>query len=79
MQKVKSFLKSWEFFLIILLAVMCLMFKITDASRIAAGVQKKPIFYFANVLKSMRPYFLYSFMSAHILPSSSSAMARYML
>ena len=36
MQKVRSFLKSWEFFLIILLAVMCAVFKITDASRIAA-------------------------------------------
>ena len=35
MQKVKSFLKSWEFFLIILLVVMCAVFKITDASRIA--------------------------------------------
>ena len=53
MQKVKSFLKSWEFFLIILLAVMCLVFKITDASRIASGAQKKEIFYFANVLRSM--------------------------
>ena len=63
MQKVKSFLKSWEFFLIILLAVMCAVFKITDASRIASGAQKKQIFYFANVLRSMRPYFLYSFMT----------------
>lgn len=63
MQKVKSFLKSWEFFLIILLVAMCVVFKITDASRIASGAQKKPIFYFANVLKSMRPYFLYSFMT----------------
>ena len=63
MQKLKSFLKSWEFFLIILLVVMCAVFKITDASRIAAGAQKKPIFYFANVLRSMRPYFLYSFMT----------------
>ena len=63
MQKVKAFLKSWEFFLIILLVVMCVVFKITDASRIAAGLQKKPIYYFANVLRSMRPYFLYSFMT----------------
>ena len=63
MQKVKSFLKSWEFFLIILLVVMCAVFKITDAARLASGAQKKPIFYFANVLKSMRPYFLYSFMT----------------
>ena len=63
MQKVKSLLKSWEFFLIILLVVMCAVFKITDASRIASGAQKKEIFYFANVLRSMRPYFLYSFMT----------------
>ena len=63
MQKVKSFLKSWEFFLILLLIAMCVVFKITDASRIAAGAQKKPIFFFANVMRSMRPYFLYSFMT----------------
>ncbi|MGN1369797.1 MAG: ABC transporter permease [Aristaeellaceae bacterium] len=63
MQKVKSFLKSWEFFLILLLVGMCVVFKITDASRIASGVQKKSIFYFANVVRSMRPYFLYSFMT----------------
>ncbi len=63
MQKMKSFLKSWEFFLVLLLAAMCLAFKITDASRIASGAQKKEIFYFANVLRSMRPYFLYSFMT----------------
>ena len=63
MQKVRSFLKSWEFFLILLLVVMCAVFKITDASRIASGAQKKEIFYFANVLRSMRPYFLYSFMT----------------
>ena len=63
MQKVKSFFKSWEFFLILLLAAMCAVFKITDASRIASGAQKKEIFYFANVLRSMRPYFLYSFMT----------------
>ena len=63
MRKIKSFLTSWEFFLLVLLAVICLVFMITDASRVASGIQKKPIFYFANVLRSMRPYFLYSFMT----------------
>ncbi|MBQ8110095.1 MAG: ABC transporter permease [Clostridia bacterium] len=63
MQKVKSFLKSWEFFLILLLVVMCAVFKVADSVNVASGVSRKSVFYFANVLRSMRPYFLYSFMT----------------
>ncbi len=37
------------------------MFGIANAARVASG--KKSVFYFANVLRSMRPYFLYSFMT----------------
>ncbi|MBR1485694.1 MAG: ABC transporter permease [Synergistaceae bacterium] len=63
MKKIKDFCTSWEFFLLVLLALVCLVFSYVDASRVAAGVQRKPIFFFANVVRSMRPYFLYSFMT----------------
>ncbi len=63
MQKIKNFFASWEFFLIILLAVVCAVFYYVDAARVAAGISRRPVFYFANVVRSMRPYFLYSFMT----------------
>ena len=63
MKKVKSFLKSWEFFLICLLVLICVIFDMKDASNLAAGLSKKDVFNFANIVKSLRPYMLYSFMT----------------
>ena len=63
MKRVKSFLKSWEFFLICLLVLICVIFDMKDASNLAAGLSKKDVFNFANIVKSLRPYILYSFMT----------------
>ena len=63
MKTIKRFFTSWEFFLVILLAVVCAVFYYVDAARVAAGISRRPVFYFANVVRSMRPYFLYSFMT----------------
>ena len=66
--KLVSFFTSWEFFLIILLILMCIVFNAQDAAtqaaKAAAGKRKiVDVFNFPNVLSSMRPYFLYSFMT----------------
>ena len=63
MKKIKSFFTSWEFFLLLLLAVVCVIFSYVDSARVASGLAKRNVFYFANVVRSMRPYFLYSFMT----------------
>lgn len=63
MKKVISFLKNWEFFLICLMMLICVVFNIKDSANIAAGVSKKDVFNFANIIKSLRPYMLYSFMT----------------
>ena len=63
MKKVLSFLKSWEFFLICLMTLVCVIFNVKDASNLAAGLSKKDVFNFANIIKSLRPYMLYSFMT----------------
>ena len=63
MKKAKSFFKSWEFFLICLMALVCIIFNVKDASNLAAGLSKKDVFNFANIVKSLRPYMLYSFMT----------------
>ena len=63
MKKVISFFKSWEFFLICLLAFICVAFNIKDSANLAAGLSKKDVFNFANIVKSLRPYMLYSFMT----------------
>ena len=63
MKKVKSFFKSWEFFLICLLALVCIVFNLKDSANLAAGLSKKDVFNFANIVKSLRPYMLYSFMT----------------
>lgn len=63
MNKVKSFFKSWEFFLICLLAIVCVVFNVKDSANLAAGLAKKDVFNFANIIKSLRPYMLYSFMT----------------
>ena len=63
MKKVKSFFKSWEFFLICLMALVCIVFNLKDSANLAAGLAKKDVFNFANIIKSLRPYMLYSFMT----------------
>jgi len=63
MNKVKSFFKSWEFFLICLLALTCIVFNLKDSANLAAGLSKKDVFNFANIIKGLRPYMLYSFMT----------------
>ena len=63
MKKVKSFFKSWEFFLICLMALVCIVFNLKDSANLAAGLAKKDVFNFANIIKGLRPYMLYSFMT----------------
>lgn len=63
MNKVKSFFKSWEFFLICLMALTCIFFNLKDAANLASGASKKDVFNFANIVRSLRPYMLYSFMT----------------
>ncbi|GHU73561.1 branched-chain amino acid ABC transporter permease [Clostridia bacterium] len=58
-----SFFASWEFFLATLLAVMCALFNWQDAARQAAGLSKRDVFNFASVMRGLRPYMLYSFMT----------------
>lgn len=61
--KFVSLLTRWEVFLIILLALMCLVFNLQDAARVASGAARRDVFNVANVVRSMRPYMLYSFMT----------------
>ena len=63
MKKVLSFFKSWEFFLICLLTLVCVVFNMKDSANLAAGLAKKDVFNFANIIKGLRPYMLYSFMT----------------
>ena len=58
-----SFFMRWEVFLILLLVVMCLVFNAQDAYRLSAGLAKRDVFNVANVVRSLRPYMLYSFMT----------------
>ncbi len=62
-QKALSKLLRWEVMLLIVLAVMCLVFDQRDAARQAQGLAKKDVFNLASVVKGMRPYMLYSFMT----------------
>lgn len=63
MKKFFSFFKRWEFFLILLMLVICAVFNLKDAANLAAGTAKKDVFNFPNIIKSLRPYMLYSFMT----------------
>ena len=63
MKKFFSFFKRWEFFLILLMLLICVVFDLKDAANLAAGASKKDVFNFANIIKSLRPYMLYSFMT----------------
>ncbi|MDR2505213.1 MAG: ABC transporter permease [Oscillospiraceae bacterium] len=65
-QRLKRILLSWEAMLIVVFAIVCVAFNQQDASRQAAGLSKKDVFNLASVIKSMRPYMLYSFMTLGI-------------
>ena len=62
-KKIVAFFKSWEFFLICLLVVVCVICNIKDAANLASGASRKDVFNFVNIVKSLRPYMLYSFMA----------------
>lgn len=64
--KTKKALKSvfrWEVMLLFVLALLCLIFDRRDQYLKAAGINKKDVFNLASVIKGMRPYMLYSFMT----------------
>lgn len=61
--KLVSLLTRWEVFLLVLLGLMCLVFNLQDAARVASGEARRDVFNVANVVRSMRPYMLYSFMT----------------
>ena len=61
--KLVALLTRWEVFLLVLLALMCLVFNLQDAARVASGAARRDVFNVANVVRSMRPYMLYSFMT----------------
>ena len=65
--KFVSFFMRWEVFLIALLIVMCVVFDLQDSARLAAGLSRKDIFNLANVMRSLRPYMLYSFMTMGVM------------
>lgn len=62
-KRIISLLTRWEIFLLVLLALMCLVFNLQDAARLKAGLSKRDVFNVANVVRSLRPYMLYSFMT----------------
>lgn len=62
-QRILSILFRWETMLIAILAVMWLVFDMRDASLQASGAFKKDVFNLATVVKGLRPYMLYSFMT----------------
>ena len=65
--KFVSFFMRWEVFLIALLIVMCVVFDLQDAARLRAGIARKDTFNFANVMRGLRPYMLYSFMTMGVM------------
>lgn len=65
--KFLSFLLSWETFLVVLLVLMCLVFNMRDAARVASGAARKDVFNLANVMRGLRPYMLYSFMTMGVM------------
>lgn len=62
-KKILSYVMRWEVMLVVVLVLMCLIFNQRDAARQAAGLSKKDVFNLASVVKGMRPYMLYSFMT----------------
>jgi rhamnose transport system permease protein len=67
LKKALSYLLRWEVLLLCILAVMCLVFDRQDTARQAAGLAKRDVFNLASVIRGMRPYMLYSFMTLGIM------------
>lgn len=65
--KLASFFLRWEFLLIALLVLMCLVFNMQDAARVASGAARKDVFNLATVMRGLRPYMLYSFMTLGVM------------
>ena len=65
--KLVSFFMTWEFFLVVLLVLMCIVFELQDSARLAAGIARKDTFNFANIMRGLRPYMLYSFMTMGVM------------
>ena len=61
--KLVSILFRWETMLLAVLAIMWLIFDRQDAALQAAGLFKRDVFNVASVIKGLRPYMLYSFMT----------------
>lgn len=62
-KKVLASVLRWETMLVLVLLIMCIVFNRQDAARQAAGLSKKDVFNLASVIKGLRPYMLYSFMT----------------
>ncbi|MDR0396978.1 MAG: ABC transporter permease [Oscillospiraceae bacterium] len=57
----------WETMLLAVLVLMCAVFDRRDAARQAAGLSKKDVFNLAVVVKGLRPYMLYGFMTLGVM------------
>ena len=65
--KLASFFLRWEFLLVVLLVLMCVVFNLQDAARVASGAARKDVFNLPNVMRGLRPYMLYSFMTMGVM------------
>lgn len=63
LRKLPRKLLRWETMLVALLVLMCLIFNRQDTARQLAGLSKRDAFNLASVVKGLRPYMLYSFMT----------------
>ena len=66
-KQILSVLFRWETMLVVVLILMCLVFKRQDEARQAAGLSKRAVFTLATVVKGLRPYMLYGFMTLGIM------------
>lgn len=62
-RKILSSVFRWETMLVAVLVIMCVVFNRQDAVRQAAGLSKRDVFNLSSVIKGLRPYMLYSFMT----------------
>jgi len=63
LKRLLRLLLSWEMMLVLVLAVMCVIFKNQDRHMQAIGFFKRDVFTLASVVNGLRPYMLYSFMT----------------
>ena len=65
--KLTSFLMRWEVFLAVLLVLVCLVFDLRDSALVRSGALRNDTFNLASVLRGLRPYMLYSFMTMGVM------------